>query len=113
VTVALSKVGDDYKWGDAGPDTFDCSGLTMYSWRKAGVSLPHSSASQYSAIKQHVRYRDLEPGDLVFFYKPISHVGMYIGHGEMVHAENQANGITVSALAGYYRHHLTGAARPA
>jgi hypothetical protein len=112
VTTALAKVGDDYQWGEAGPDKFDCSGLTMYSWRKAGVSLPHSSAAQYKDIKMHVRFRDLEPGDLVFFYKPISHVAMYIGHDQIVHAENEASGVNIDSLSGYYHHHFTGAARP-
>src|SRR6266545_204121 len=85
VHTALAQLGKPYVWGAAGPGSFDCSGLTMYSWAAAGVSLPHSSAAQYSALP-HVSQSSLEPGDLVFFGSPIHHVGMYIGKGLMVAA---------------------------
>ena len=77
--AAYSMIGTPYQFGGSSPETgFDCSGFTMWSWSHAGVSLPHSSAAQYSALP-HVAREDLQPGDLVFFYNPISHVGIYVG----------------------------------
>lgn len=112
VAVALDQQGDSYQWGAAGPDEFDCSGLTMYAWGKAGVSLPHSSASQYASLP-HVGKDQLQPGDLVFFYNPIHHVGMYIGGGNMVHAFSEGSPVGVdSVFGGYYGSVYTGAARP-
>ena len=85
VDTALAQVGDPYVWAAAGPDAFDCSGLTQYAWAAAGIELPHSSSMQ-SQVGTPVAYSDLQPGDLVFFYSPISHVGMYIGNGQIVHS---------------------------
>ncbi|MET7284035.1 NlpC/P60 family protein [Kribbella sp. NPDC005582] len=85
VQVALAQMGDPYIWGDAGPNSFDCSGLMMYAWGKAGVSLSHSSKAQASEGRR-VSKSQLMPGDLVFYYSPISHVAMYIGNGRIVHA---------------------------
>jgi cell wall-associated NlpC family hydrolase len=87
VETALAQVGDPYVYGAAGPDAFDCSGLTMYAWAAAGVSLPHSSGMQPGAGTP-VSLSELMPGDLIFYYSPISHVGMYIGDGMIVHAAN-------------------------
>jgi cell wall-associated NlpC family hydrolase len=97
VAYAMSKVGDAYVYGAAGPSAFDCSGLTMMAWAQAGVALPHSSAAQYSS-GPHISESDLRPGDLVFYYSPISHVGMYIGNGMIVNAENPSVGVTVTSL---------------
>lgn len=85
VETALAQVGDPYVYGAAGPDAFDCSGLTMYAWAAAGVSIPHASSAQPGAGTP-VSFSDLMPGDLIFYYSPISHVGMYIGNGMIVHA---------------------------
>jgi peptidoglycan DL-endopeptidase CwlO len=85
VQTALNQLGDPYVWGADGPDSFDCSGLMMYAWGKAGVSLSHSSKAQASEGRR-VSKSQLRPGDLVFYYSPISHVGMYIGNGRIVHA---------------------------
>jgi cell wall-associated NlpC family hydrolase len=85
VQVALAQMGDPYVWAAAGPNSYDCSGLTMYAWGKAGVSLSHSAAAQ-SGEGRPVSKSQLQPGDLVFYYSPISHVGMYIGNGRIVHA---------------------------
>jgi peptidoglycan DL-endopeptidase CwlO len=85
VQTALAQLGDPYVWGADGPDSFDCSGLMMYAWGKAGVSLPHSSQAQASEGRR-VSKDQLMPGDLVFYYSPISHVAMYIGNGRIVHA---------------------------
>ncbi len=97
VGYATSQAGDSYAYGAAGPDSFDCSGLTMMAWSQAGVSLPHSSSAQYSA-GPHVSESELQPGDLVFYYSPISHVGMYIGNGQIVHAANPGAGVRTDSL---------------
>jgi len=97
VSYAMAQVGKAYVYGAAGPSAFDCSGLTMMAWAQAGVSLPHSSSAQYSS-GPHVAESDLQPGDLVFYYSPISHVGMYIGNGLIVNAENPSSGVRVTGL---------------
>ncbi|GAB4007780.1 C40 family peptidase [Nocardioides ultimimeridianus] len=97
VHYAMAQVGKAYVWGAAGPSAFDCSGLTMMAWAQAGVSLPHSSSAQYS-MGPHIAESDLQPGDLVFYYSPISHVGMYIGNGLIVNAENPSVGVKVTSL---------------
>ena len=89
---AMAQVGDAYVYGAAGPSAFDCSGLTMMAWAQAGVALPHSSSAQYGS-GPHIAASDLQPGDLVFYYSPISHVGMYIGNGMIVHAANPGAGV--------------------
>jgi cell wall-associated NlpC family hydrolase len=108
VDYAMAQVGDAYVYGAAGPDAFDCSGLTMMAWAQAGVSLPHSSSAQYSS-GPHISESQLMPGDLVFYYSPISHVGMYIGNGMIVHAANPGTGVLVSDL--HYMPYV-GAVRP-
>lgn len=108
VQYAMAQVGDAYVYGAAGESAFDCSGLTMRAWAQAGVSLPHSSSAQYGS-GPHVAASDLQPGDLVFYYSPISHVGMYIGNGMIVHAANPGTGVTVSGL---YSMPYVGAVRP-
>jgi cell wall-associated NlpC family hydrolase len=97
VDTALAQVGDPYVWGAGGPDAFDCSGLTQYAYSAAGVSLPHSSSSQ-SRMGTPVSRDQLQPGDLVFFYSPVSHVGMYIGNGQMVHASTSGQPVKVASL---------------
>jgi peptidoglycan DL-endopeptidase CwlO len=97
VAYAMAQVGKAYVYGAAGPNAFDCSGLTMMAWAQAGVALPHSSSAQYSS-GPHIAESDLQPGDLVFYYSPISHVGMYIGNGMIVNAENPGSGIRVTGL---------------
>ncbi|RYB95511.1 hypothetical protein EUA93_14870 [Nocardioides oleivorans] len=108
IQYAMAQVGDAYVYGAAGESAFDCSGLTMRAWAQAGVSLPHSSSAQYGS-GPHVAASDLQPGDLVFYYSPISHVGMYIGNGMIVHAANPGAGVTVSGL---YSMPYVGAVRP-
>ena len=93
----MAQVGKAYVYGAAGPSAFDCSGLTMMAWAQAGVALPHSSSAQFSS-GPHIAESDLQPGDLVFYYSPISHVGMYIGNGMIVNAENPGAGIRVTSL---------------
>ena len=108
VNYAMAQVGKAYVYGAAGPSAFDCSGLTMMAWAQAGVALPHSSSAQYSS-GPHIAASDLRPGDLVFYYSPISHVGMYIGNGMIVNALNPGAGVRVSAL---YSMPYVGAVRP-
>jgi cell wall-associated NlpC family hydrolase len=98
VNTALAQVGDPYVWAGDGPDAFDCSGLTRYAWAAAGVSLPHSSSAQ-STLGTPVSSADLQPGDLVFFYSPVSHVGIYIGNGQMVHAGSSGDVVKITELA--------------
>jgi cell wall-associated NlpC family hydrolase len=97
VNTALAQVGDPYVWGAGGPNAFDCSGLTQYAFSAAGMSLPHSSSSQ-SRMGTPVSRDQLQPGDLVFFYSPVSHVGMYIGNGQMVHASTSGTPVQVASL---------------
>jgi cell wall-associated NlpC family hydrolase len=94
---ALSKVGAKYRWGASGPDAFDCSGLVMWAYRASGKSLPHSSRAM-SYIGTPVSKGDLQPGDLVFFYSGPSHVGIYIGNGEIVHASNPRYPVKVADM---------------
>jgi cell wall-associated NlpC family hydrolase len=97
VATALAQVGKPYVWGAAGPSSFDCSGLMQYAWSAAGVALPHSSSAQ-SGMGTPVSRSQLQPGDLVFFYSPVSHVGMYIGNGQMVHAATSGTPVQVVSL---------------
>jgi cell wall-associated NlpC family hydrolase len=97
IRYAMAQVGDAYVYGAAGESAFDCSGLTMRAWGTAGVSLPHSSSAQFSSGPR-VSESALRPGDLVFYYSPISHVGMYIGNGMIVHAANPSSGVRVDSL---------------
>jgi cell wall-associated NlpC family hydrolase len=97
IATALAQVGDPYQGGAAGPDAFDCSGLMMYAYGAAGVALPHSSRSQ-STLGTQVTRAELQAGDLVFFYTPISHVGLYIGDGMMVHARTYGSPVAVTSV---------------
>jgi cell wall-associated NlpC family hydrolase len=92
VDTARAQVGKPYEYGAAGPGSYDCSGLTQYAYRAAGIELPHSSRSQ-SEMGTPVARANLRPGDLVFFYEPVSHVGIYIGNGQMVDAGNEETGV--------------------
>ncbi len=97
INYAMAQVGDRYVFGAAGPDAWDCSGLMMKAWGAAGVALPHSSRMQ-SGMGTPVSTSALQPGDLVFYYSPVSHVGMYIGNGMIVHAANPGAGVKVSSV---------------
>lgn len=97
IEFALTQLGDRYVWGATGPDGWDCSGLTMVAWRQAGVALPHSSAQQY-ATGTKIPRSELEPGDLVYFYSPISHVGIYLGDGKIVDAPNSRKAVRITPL---------------
>ena len=112
VRYALAQVGDRYVAAASGPNSFDCSGLTMTAWRQAGVSLPHLSYSQYSKVRK-IPLSQAKPGDLVFYFGgSVHHVGMYIGGGKMVHAANPGDGVEISSVLGpWYRTYFTGVGR--
>jgi peptidoglycan DL-endopeptidase CwlO len=97
VANAMSKIGAPYKWGAAGPNAFDCSGLVSWAFKNAGVSLPRTSRAM-SQVGTPVSKSDLRPGDLVFFYQPVSHVAIYIGDGKVVHASNKKSPVKVSDI---------------
>ncbi|HET6878414.1 MAG TPA: C40 family peptidase [Jatrophihabitans sp.] len=109
VRFALAQVGKPYVFGAAGPDAYDCSGLTMAAWAAAGVNLPHSAADQYN-YGTHVSEAQLQPGDLVFFYQPIEHVTIYIGDGMMVSAPTEGEDVQVVPLS-YFQSDYAGATR--
>lgn len=85
LAFARAQIGKPYVWGATGPDSYDCSGLTQAAWKAAGVDLPRTTYDQVNAGRT-VSLADAQPGDLVFFYDDISHVGLYIGNGMMIHA---------------------------
>lgn len=103
VATARAQIGKPYRWGASGPRSFDCSGLTSYVWRAAGVYLPRSSRSQYANVHR-VPLNDIRPGDLV--YRP-GHIGIYIGGGRMIHAPQSGKRVQISPLG-----RTTGAVRP-
>src|SRR5205807_8390059 len=108
VNTAKAQLGKPYVYGGAGPDSFDCSGLTMYAWRAGGVGLPHSAEMQYNSIA-HISVSQLQPGDLVFFYTPIEHVGIYVGGGQMIDAPYTGAVVRYDSI---YNPNLVGAGRP-
>ena len=108
VQWAYKELGKPYQWGAAGPDSFDCSGLTQYVWGKAGVYLDHYTGSQWNE-GQHVSQDQLEPGDLVFFGSDLHHVGIYIGNGNMIEAPHTGADVRISP---YLRPDYAGAIRP-
>ncbi|WP_406496722.1 NlpC/P60 family protein [Streptomyces sp. NBC_00846] len=97
IAFAYGALGKPYVWGATGPSSFDCSGLTQAAWRSAGVSLPRTTYTQINA-GQHVSRSELAPGDLVFFYSGISHVGLYIGNGQMIHAPRPGAPVRIAPI---------------
>ncbi|MDQ7992292.1 MAG: NlpC/P60 family protein [Propionicimonas sp.] len=101
IAYAVSRVPNgQYVTGAAGPTNFDCSGLVLAAYRQIGISLPHSSRAMFGYGKSVAR-SDLKPGDLIFWYSPIHHVGMYIGNGKIVHARNPRNDLVIQSLSSY------------
>ena len=97
MSIAMRKLGAPYRWGAAGPGAFDCSGLVYWSYRQTGMTLPRSSSAQ-SRVGTPVSKGALQPGDLVFFYRPVSHVAIYIGGGRVVHASTAGKPVKISNL---------------
>ncbi|MGY1884099.1 C40 family peptidase [Blastococcus sp. SYSU DS0753] len=94
VDTALAQQGKPYVWGGTGPGGYDCSGLTWSAYQAAGVEIPRTSRAQ-STAGVFVDRAHLQPGDLIFFYDPVGHVGMYIGDGLMVHSSTYGNPVAV------------------
>ena len=113
---ALKMIGKPYRYGGSSPAGFDCSGLVQYSFRQAGVTLPHSTDKQRSGSRL-VKVADLRRGDLVFFNqegKKYGHVGIYIGDGKFVHAPSSGKSVRSDRLdSPYWRKHLSEVRRPA
>lgn len=97
VAYVYGKLGSPYVWGATGPDAFDCSGLVQAAYRSAGVSLPRTTYAQIDAGRRIAR-SELLPGDLVFFYSGVSHVGIYVGHGQMIHAPNPSAPVRLAPI---------------
>ncbi|MFE0044141.1 C40 family peptidase [Streptomyces albireticuli] len=109
VAYAYSALGKPYVWGATGPSAFDCSGLAQAAWRAAGVSLPRTTYTQINAGRRISRGA-LAPGDLVFFYSGVSHVGIYVGGGRMIHAPHPGAPVRVASIS---EMPFVGASRPA
>ncbi|WP_329380474.1 NlpC/P60 family protein [Streptomyces sp. NBC_01351] len=109
VAFAYGAIGKPYVWGATGPGSFDCSGLTQAAWRSAGVSLPRTTYTQINAGRR-VSRGELAPGDLVFFYSGVTHVGMYIGNGQMIHAPRPGSTVRLAPIDSMP---WAGASRPA
>jgi cell wall-associated NlpC family hydrolase len=107
VTFAVAQLGKMYQWAAAGPDRFDCSGLTLAAWKSVGVSLPHNAAMQYRAVA-HIKRADLRPGDLVFYFNPVHHVAMYVGENKVIQAPEYGKPVSyadigLASIHGYGR----------
>jgi cell wall-associated NlpC family hydrolase len=101
VNTALAQQGKPYVWGGTGPGGYDCSGLTSSAYKAAGVSIPRTSKAQ-STAGVFVPRANLRPGDLIFFYNPVGHVGMYIGNGQMVHSSTYGQPVKVVPVDSMY-----------
>ncbi|MFI1156046.1 NlpC/P60 family protein [Streptomyces sioyaensis] len=108
LAFARAQIGKPYVWGATGPSSYDCSGLTQAAWKAAGVTLPRTTWDQVK-VGQRVATKDLQPGDLVFFFDDISHVGMYIGGGKMIHAPHPGASVREESI--YYMP-IYGSVRP-
>ncbi|MDK3255355.1 C40 family peptidase [Blastococcus capsensis] len=98
IQTALAQVGSPYRRGATGPDAFDCSGLTSYAYAAAGITLPRTSGGQSKIPGPQLSRGELQPGDLVFYYSPISHVALYIGNGMIVHARTYGTPLSVTSV---------------
>ncbi|MFI1156297.1 NlpC/P60 family protein [Streptomyces sioyaensis] len=95
ISYATAQIGKDYVWGAEGPDTFDCSGLTLRSWQAAGRTIPRTSQEQWRQLPR-VALKDMRPGDLIIYFSDASHVGMYLGDGAIVHAPRPGRQVTIT-----------------
>ncbi|MFI6977577.1 NlpC/P60 family protein [Embleya sp. NPDC050154] len=109
VAFAKAQIGKPYVYGATGPNAYDCSGLVQAAYKSAGISLPRVTNDQFAADTR-VSVANLQPGDLVFFYSGISHVGIYIGDGKMVHAPNPRKSVEIASINTMP---IAGATRPA
>ncbi|MFE1765059.1 NlpC/P60 family protein [Streptomyces angustmyceticus] len=95
IAFATAQIGKDYVWGAEGPDTFDCSGLTLRAWQAAGTTIPRTSQEQWRQLPR-VDIKDMRPGDLIIYFTDASHVGMYLGNGAIVHAPRPGRQVTIT-----------------
>ena len=121
--VALAKqyLGCRYVYGTAGPNTFDCSGFTSYVYKQLGYTISRSSSSQYYNAGYFVSVSDMQPGDLIFFYDknydksggtvPVTHVGMYIGNDQFIHASTNNYQVRLDSVSGRYAAKIVGVKR--
>jgi cell wall-associated NlpC family hydrolase len=109
VAEAQRQLGKPYVWGAAGPNAFDCSGLTAWAWHAGGVSLPHFSGAQYSSTT-HISMSAIQPGDLIFYESPDQHVALYVGGGQIIHAPHAGDVVRYDSL--YYWNTSMMASRP-
>ena len=120
VEIARTQLGKPYLWGGARPETgFDCSGLVQWAYRQVGIALPRTAQQQFDATAR-INTEQLEPGDLVFFQiccqppDTVTHVGIYVGSGQMIHAPAPGESVRVESInTPYWRSHFAGAGRPA
>ena len=108
---ARKQIGKPYRWGADGPGGYDCSGLAMASWRKAGVKIPRVTYDQYRKVDRKVKYGNLEAGDLIFFHGR-SHVGMYVGKGKFLHAPHSGARVRIEKISKQRKKQFAGAVRP-
>ncbi|GAA3663471.1 hypothetical protein GCM10022224_029310 [Nonomuraea antimicrobica] len=111
VAAAKDQIGDPYRYGGTGPGSFDCSGLVLFAWKKAGVKLPRVASSQFARIRNKISWRNLKPGDLLFF-SGLGHVGMYVGKGKMIHSPRTGERVRIDKLDGWRKSSFVGAVRP-
>jgi cell wall-associated NlpC family hydrolase len=109
IAEAQRQLGKPYVWGAAGPNAFDCSGLTQWAWKAGGVSLPHFSGAQYSSTT-HISMSSIQPGDLIFYESPDQHVALYVGGGQIIHAPHAGDVVRYDSL--YYWNTSMMASRP-
>lgn len=112
VKYASKQIGDPYRYGGTGPGSWDCSGLAGGAWRKAGVKLPRTSQQIYRSVKKKVSWKGAVKGDLLFFYSGRTHVGVYAGHGYMIHAPSSGKKVKKIKLNSYYKRNFSGGVRP-
>ncbi len=110
VAFAYAQIGKPYVFGASGPDSYDCSGLTMASWAAAGISIPRTSYEQWASLP-HVPTSQLQPGDILVF-NGAGHVGIYVGSGQLIDAPHSGLNVEKIALSGWYSSSLIGAVRP-
>ncbi len=95
ISYATAQIGKDYVWGAEGPDTFDCSGLTLRAWQAGDRTIPRTSQEQWRQLPR-VALKDMRPGDLIIYFSDASHVGMYLGNGAIVHAPRPGRQVTIT-----------------
>ncbi|WP_176611286.1 C40 family peptidase [Actinomadura sp. WMMB 499] len=111
VRFAKKQIGKPYRWGAEGPNAYDCSGLVMAAWRKAGVKIPRVTHAQYRRIDRKVKLKNLKKGDLIFF-RNRGHVGMYVGNDRYLHAPNSGSRVRINKLTKSRKKQFAGAVRP-